>query len=335
MQPEILLDADALRDNAHAWRERAGAALRVVIKSQGYGWGFETLVDALDDVVTGYYVSDEDEFEDVRPLTQQPLITLVDVRPQAIARVLDCGGIPTVSTAAGIDAAEQWARGQSKRARVRLALRGAIGWSGISPGELGATAALLAGRDIDLELSSHITDPSRQAEQMLDFESALSALRAAGVSVVATDLANTQALASNVARYTHVRLGVGLFGARYGSNIDVTSAVALRAPVVEVLEARGQFVGYGTGRAPEEGYLAVVRCGYSDGFPRVRDATGGVLAVGMQFTTLHRSEVPSGTVDLIEGGTDLDALAASGGISVHELVVNLGAAYRLARRGGR
>jgi alanine racemase len=118
MRPQIRLDRETLRSNARAWQARAGTGLRIVIKSQGYGWGFTTLVDALDDIVTGYYVSDEDEFDKVRRITKRPLITLVDVRPEAIPRILESGGIPTVSSAAGFDAAEQRARARTKRARA-------------------------------------------------------------------------------------------------------------------------------------------------------------------------------------------------------------------------
>jgi alanine racemase len=141
-----------------------------------------------------------------------------------------------------------------------------------------------------------------------------------------TDLASSASAAHGVtAGQSHVRLGIGLFGARFGTGVPVESAIAVRAPVVEAFEAHGQRVGYGVARAPNEGYLATVRCGYGDGFPRVASGEVGILAIGMQFMTVHRDEPIRGTtLDLIDRDTDLDRLAASAGIAVHQLVAGLG-----------
>lgn len=64
---------------------------------------------------------------------------------------------------------------------------------------------VLAGREIDIELSSHVTDPARQDEQTKDFEAVLRTLRAAGVSVVAP----LDALAASARTSVH-ELVVGL-----------------------------------------------------------------------------------------------------------------------------
>jgi len=330
VKPEIWLDPNTLRRNARAWRERAGgAALRAVVKSDGYGWGFATIVRAIDDTVDGYYVSDADEFESVRDLTDRPIATLAAVPPLRIGSLLERGGIPTLATLAGVRTAAAWARAAGKRARVRLALRTAIGWAGIDPGEIAAFAAALGGAELDVEFSSHVTDRSLRREQTRIFDAALRRLRAARVSVVADDLASSAPLAQRrEGRRSQVRLGVALFGARFGSRVASASAIRLRAPLVEVHPARGQRTGYGTHRAPQGGFVAVVRCGFGDGFPRVRDERNGVLAVGMQFTTLRCREAPENDIEVLGESTDLDALAALAGISVHQLVVGLGLASR-------
>ncbi len=333
MRPAIHLDAATLRANAAAWRERSGGSLRAVVKSDAYGWGYAPLVGALDSAVDGYYVSDADEFASVRPLTTRPIATLSDVPLKRLPALLEANGIPTLSRVVEIEAAADWAAAHGKRARVRLALRSAIGWSGITLKELPKIASVLAARDVVVELSSHITDASLAGEQTRDFERALALLHEAGVGIVGTDLASSAPLATQATfgyeqGYTQVRLGVALFGARFGAGVPVASAIRVRAPVVEVHRATGQRTGYGLGRAPHDGYLALVRCGYGDGFPRFRDEATGVLAVGMQFTTLHLAQPPEGYVDMIDGSTDLDALAARAGTSVHELVVGLGLASR-------
>lgn len=329
MHPNIRIDVEIVRTNVRAWREHAGTSLRAVIKSNGYGWGFRTLVDAVDDLVDGYYVSDVDEFDIVRELTRKPIATLLDVPERDVRGVLERGGIPTISSGAGLDVADAWARDARSRARVRIAVRSAVGWSGVAIDDVPRFAELVARRRIDVELSSHISDSSLQAQQTGQFEIALATMRAADVRVVASDLASSSPLATGIARYSHGRLGVGMFGARFGSPIDVACAIAVDAPVVERLESSGQHVGYGIDRAPLWGELIVVRCGYGDGFPRVRGAYDGILAVGMQFATVHRSRNPREDVfGLIDASTDLDRLAASAGISVHELVTALGRSFR-------
>jgi len=325
LRPEIGLNTDVLRDNVRAWREHAHAALRVVIKSNGYGWGFETIVDVVDDLVDGYYVSDVDEFREVRALTQRSIATLTDVTAHDIAAILEAGGIPSVSSADAIDAADRWANTRGTRAHVRVPIRSAVGWSGIDVTDLSDVARDLALRALDVELSSHITEPSLEAEQTAAFDAAIATFQAAGVRVVGSDLASSLPLATHVASYSHVRLGIGLFGARFGSRIGVRSAIDVVAPIVETIPARGQRVGYGLARAPQDGYLTVLRCGYGDGFPRIRVPFGNVLATGMQFTTIHTSAPLAGnTHPLMNGETDLDTLADAAQTSVHELVVGLG-----------
>jgi alanine racemase len=300
--------------------------VRAVIKSNGYGWGFEPLVRALDAVVDGYYVSDADEFDRVRPLTERPLATLANVPAARVGALLGRGGIPTLSTPEALDAADAWTRAAGKRARIRVALRTAVGWSGIEPGDVAVVARALATRALDVELSSHITDASLAGEQTRAFHAARAAFESANVAVVATDLASSEPAAHGLAAgCSHVRVGVGLFGARFGTGARVESAIAVRAPVVETCVARGQRVGYGVARAPNDGYLATVRCGYGDGFPRVASGELRILAIGMQFTTVHRDEPSGGAMlPLIERDTNLDRLAASAGIAVHQLVAGLG-----------
>jgi hypothetical protein len=118
---------------------------------------------------------------------------------------------------------------------------------------------------------------------------------------------------------------VGLFGVRYAAAVPLRSAISVRAPVVERLAARGQRVGYGGARAPVEGQLAVVRCGYGDGFPRVAWPERGILSVGMQYTIVTRvAGWEESGVQLVDAETDLDRFAATAGIGAHELVVRLG-----------
>jgi alanine racemase len=82
------------------------------------------------------------------------------------------------------------------------------------------------------------------------------------------------------------------------------------------------WAGYGDVPAGENRSVAVLRCGYGDGFPKALADGADILSVGMQYT----ARVTHGGADarvLIGGADDVDELAARAGISPHELVVGL------------
>lgn len=331
MLPTIGLDIATVRENARAWRAYAGVPLRAVIKSEGYGWGFETMVGALEDLVDAFIVADVEEFDAVRPLTRRPVATLADVPPEMVRRLLDAGGIPNLASSEGIQAAIAWGRARGAVARVRIGLSPAIGWSGFALEDLLAHAPLLAAPELEIEFWTHLTHPTADAAQLAAFVEAEAALRGAGVQTAAIDVESTRSLASSKAAMgSFVRLGIGLFGARYGGGpSELHCALRVEAPVVQRLAARGQLVGYGGARAPERGTVVVVRCGYGDGFPRMTGTGIGILTVGMQYTTLCRgNSLDVNSVILLDADTDVDDLARAASATPHEIIVRLGNAVR-------
>jgi len=326
VHPTIVFDPVVLRANAKAWGDRAGVPLRAVVKADGYGWGFAPVVRALEPVVDGFVVGDLDEFVRVRALTTRSVTILADVPPGELERVLGAGGLANVSSAEALTAANIWARRSGRRARVRIGVRNALGWAGMAPEEVQALGPALAASVLDVELWTHITDPAAEAEQRATFESVRASLGDAGARVVGTDVESTQPLAGGPSGGRVARVGIGMFGVRYaGGPVGVRCALSVRAPIVQEVAARGQRVGYGSTRAPDDGVVAVVRCGYADGFPRGSWPDLGVLAVGMQYTIVTSAAGwPEGVVRLVGVDTNLDSFAAGAGIDPHELVVRLG-----------
>jgi alanine racemase len=331
VHPALSLDVEVLRENARAWAAFAGVPLRGVIKSDGYGWGFATLVDALDDLVESFVVADAEEFDAVRALTARPIVTLADTPPERLDRLLEGGAIPNIASIAGLQAAAAWGRSRGRRARIRAGLRPALGWAGFGFEELSQLGPLLARPELAVELWTHLTGASPQAEQRALFARAETVLRAAGAEIVATDVESSLPLRSGPVSASFVRVGIGLFGARSQAEpAGVRCALRLEAPVVARVASCGQAVGYGTVRAPDDGYLEVVRCGYGDGFTR---ATGvrGILSVGMQYTVLWRGSLSADkSVVLLDSTNDLSEVANAAGTTPHELVVRLGLARRAA-----
>ncbi len=330
MKPQIALDVPALRANAREWREHCGVPVRAVVKGDGYGWGFRTVVNALENAVDAFIVADIDEFFAVRALTSRSVLTLSDIPPRELARVLDAGGIPNVSTHEGLEAVRAWSRARARSARIRVGIRPSIGWSGIDPPDVAEFGAALAAVGCEVEVWTHVSDPTSEDEHRAVFEQSLATLRAAGANVVGHDIESSGSAAAGKSEGSNVRLGAALFGFRFGVGPPgVKSALRVQAAIVDHIPARGQRVGYGTRSAPKRGTLAIARCGYGDGFPRAVGTKDGFIFVGMQYATLLRPEgFTEGSVALIHAETDLDALARAAHVAPQEVIVRLGHAAR-------
>jgi alanine racemase len=319
VQPQITLDGDALRANAAAFAA-LGAPVAAVVKHDGYGWGARRLVRELDDVVESYVVTDADELAEVRVATAKPIRLLADAPPGGLARVLDLGGIPNVSSRTALaEAAGEAARRGGLT--VRIGILDAAGWSSIRPEDARAFATALAPAGLSVELWTHVTSVSRARSILEGFVAAQRTFAAAGVRVVSTDAASTGSARRGLA-CDRLRIGVGLFGARLGSSVDNRCALRVAGPLVRRFgPGEVGWAGYGDTKV-EDRAVAVLRCGYGDGFPKALADGADILSVGMQFTAraLHDGADPR---VLIGASDDIDELAARAGMTSHEFVVGL------------
>jgi alanine racemase len=316
---QITLDGDALRANAAAFAA-LGAPVAAVVKHDGYGWGARRLVRELDEVVESYVVTDADELADVRVATAKPVRLLADAPPGGLARVLELGGIPNVSNRTALAEAS----GEAARRgglTVRIGILDAAGWSSIRPEDARAFAAALAPAGLSVELWTHVTSTSRARAILEGFVAAQRTFADAGVRVTSTDVASTGSARRGLA-CDRLRIGLGLFGARLGSSVDNRCALRIAAPVVRRFEP-GEVSWAGYGDTPvEDRPVAVLRCGYGDGFPKALADGADILSVGMQFTArvLHDGADPR---VLVGASDDVDELAARAGMTSHEFVVGL------------
>ncbi len=320
MRPDIRLDGGALRANAAAFAA-LGAPVAAVVKHDGYGWGARRLARELDGVVESYFVGDEDELAALRPATAKPVRLLADAPPGRLARVLDLGGIPNAASREALaEAAGEAARRGGLT--VRVGILDAAGWSTIRPQDAPGFAAAVAAAGLAVELWTHVTSVARTAEILDGFAAAVRAFEAAGVRVVSTDAAATAAARRGLA-FDRLRIGVGLFGARLGAAVDSRCALRVVAPVVRRLgPGQAAWAGYGDAAVAPSRSVAVLRCGYGDGFPKALADGADILSVGMQYTTRVVHDGADARV-LIGSADDVDALAARAGVSAHELVVGL------------
>ena len=328
MQPELSLDTGIVAANGRAWRDFAGAPLYAVVKGNGYGWGVARLVKALEDVAEAYCVADAEELHDLRRYTAKRAIILGGVAPDELADALRAGGMPTIGTPTELQVAAHVFASMDAPLRVRVGLRPAAGFSGLSLEELRTFAPALAAAGAEVELWSHITDWEQRERQAETFHYACNIVREIGVNVVGTDLASTLPLAAGIGAGSPVRVGIGLFGATGRLQVPgVRCALKVIAPVVRIeRHSAGTRVGYGGTMLRMGESIAMARCGYADGLPKSIAGADDILSVGMQYVTVRESRLDASAsqVALLDHTSDLDAFAANSGRLAHEIVTGFG-----------
>ncbi|TFC91873.1 MULTISPECIES: alanine racemase [Cryobacterium] len=137
---------------------------------------------------------------------------------------------------------------------------------------------------------SHLSNasPEDDAEAIRRFDRGLAAARAAGLTPSLIHLASTAAaLRVPAARYSMVRVGIGIYGLspfadQSSHDLGLIPAMTLRGRIAAVRPvAAGAGVSYDyLWRAPADGYLALVPLGYADGVPRQASGTARVSLAG-------------------------------------------------------
>ncbi|MFC3678276.1 alanine racemase [Ferrovibrio xuzhouensis] len=155
-----------------------------------------------------------------------------------------------------------------------------------------------------------------------------------------------------------LRPGIALYGSNplgpaagpRGDAAKMAQVVHLQGKILQVRSVdSGMTVGYGAGYIVEKpSRIATIAIGYADGFTRSLSSRGFAVIrgrqghmrvpiagrVSMDLITLDVSAVPDGdcrpgdAVDLIGGGVDIDAQAATAGTIAYELLTQLGRRYR-------
>ncbi len=328
MRPDISLDTAVVRENAKAWRAFTGMPLRAVVKGEGYGWGFARLIRACEGVAEAFCVADADELRQVRRHTTAPVIILGGVEPDRLAEVLQDNGVPSIGTVTELTIARDVLAQSGRPCRIRVGIRPAAGWTGLSLREWATFAPALAHAHAEVELWTHITDWDSHVEQGQNFHEAMRIAESAGVRLAGTDIASTIPAAAGATQGSSVRIGVGLFGATGGTPVPgVACALNVIAPVVRIeRHSAGTRVGYGGTMLRMAESIATARCGYADGLPKTLAGRDDILSVGMQYVTVRvsRLDAAASQVVLLDRSSNLDAFAAQCERLPHEIVTAFG-----------
>lgn len=317
---------EAVRRNAQRWRAHAGVPVWAVVKADGYRWGAARLMRLLEADVDGFFVADADEARAVRGVTRRPIALLAAGRAAEIGDLLEDGVLPNVASLDALAAADAWARASGRKARIRVGILPAAGWSGLLDDAIEPFAQAAAQSAVEITLWTHLTAPELWEQQRVRFASALGRFRAAGARIAGTDVAGSAVCAAQGGgTESLVRIGIGLFGA-FGTDLGLECAVRIDATITDILRSDAvPSAGY---RGPERvntSWLAVVRCGYSDGLPSRLAGTNGIVSIGMQYAVLARKspERVGQTLRLLDTSSDLCMFLDNTGISPHEFIVGL------------
>jgi alanine racemase len=356
----IEVDLDAIASNVRTLQATAEPrhGVTAVLKAQAYGMGASAVARAaIEAGARGVAVA---RVSEARLLRQSgldcPILLLGGIDPAEAASIVQLDLTPTLSTWSSAEALAAAAQTAGKTLAVQLKVDTGMTRYGAPPDEAIAIVRAL-GKLHNLRLDGFYThfaaaddpDPFFAHQQLARYLAICQQLESEGFSLGLKHVANSAgSLRIPGAGMDTIRTGIALAGA-YATNWvprvgSLKTAVSLKARVVRLHEpAVGTSIGYGrTYKVYRPMRVALIACGYADGFPRACSNRGRVLIRGQRAAIVgtvtmdmamadvsHIAEVEPGDEVVILGsqGSDevtIDEFAESAGLIPHELLVRLG-----------
>ncbi len=305
------IDLDALAHNVRVLAAKAAPArLFAVVKANAYGHGAIACGRAaLEAGASALAVVCVDEGEELRRGgIDAPVLVLGFTPPSDADRVVALRLQPTVGAAALVEALSAAARRREAVVPIHLELESGLNRHGLGPDALVALAerarALpgLRVQGIFTHFAAAEEGDQRFTRRQFD------ALRAASARLPWVPERHCSASASvlldNEMALEAVRTGLSMYGYRpapwCGTDADLRPVMSLRARVARVLEiAPGETVGYGrTWAAARASRIALVMCGYADGYRRGFSNRAQVLVRGRRAPLVGRVAMDMCMVDV-------------------------------------
>jgi len=305
------IDLSALRHNVRLLADLAHPArLLAVIKANAYGHGVSIVAPALDvmEEVAMLGVASVDEGYALRELgVAKPILLLSAMLPEEARSAVRANLTPTIWTRELGLALQQAAELERTRADFHFKLDTGMGRLGaLADDSMSALAALRTFDRLDLRgvythLSCADEDPDElsacQIERFREF------LDSANLEA---ETLRHAANSATLIRYPHarfevVRPGIALYGANPwpAISLDLRPVMTWKARVTALKTVpRGTTVSYGaTWRAPKTTRLAIVSCGYADGFRRSLSQRAHVVINGAACPVVGRVTMDQIIVD--------------------------------------
>ena len=306
------IDLAAIRHNVSGFVELlAPSEVCVVVKADAYGHGDVPVAEAaLDAGAPWLAVALVEEGIRLREAgIEAPVLVLSEPEPRAAPDVAAWGLTPTVYSPAFVEALA--ATGASLAAHVKVDT--GMHRVGSAPEQIAnLISAVRASSNIKVAaLWTHFSvadeDPEFTRRQIALFDEVVS-----GFDVPATHMANTAAAALfPETRRSMCRIGLGSYGlhpcAETRDVIDLQPAMRIVSHVAHTRRLRvGTRPSYGRIRAlPADAWVATVRIGYADGFPRGLSRGAVVLIGGRRHSLAGSVTMDQIVVDVGEAGVGI------------------------------
>jgi alanine racemase len=305
------IDLDALSHNVRALAARAAPTrLMAVVKANAYGHGAVACGRAaLEAGATQLAVICVDEGEELRRAgITAPIVVLGHTPPSDAERVVAHGLQPAAGSAAFVEALSRAAAARGETVPIHLELETGLNRHGLPPDDLVALAEQargMAGLRVE-GLFTHFAAAEEGDQRFTRRQFELLRATAARVPWIPTRhcSASASTLLDPEMALDLVRPGLSMYGYRpapwCGTEDDLRPVLSLRARVARVLEiAPGETVGYGrTWAASRRSRIALVMCGYGDGYRRGFGNRAHVLLGGRRAPVVGRVAMDMCMVDV-------------------------------------
>lgn len=295
------IDLDALSYNVSSLKRQAGpAALAAVVKANAYGHGAVGVAGAaLEAGADRLAVICVDEGEQLRQggITA-PILVMGHTPVSEAARIVELGLTPTVNSLEMGRALAAEAQAAGLRLPLHLKVDTGLNRYGLPPREIVPLAeALRQLAPLEIEgIFTHFAsadegDKRFTLEQYTAFQQAVEKLP----WIPMRHVSNTATLLDRPEMSLDlVRPGVGIYGlypSRYVSrSLSLRPVLSLKSRIARLTAlAADESVSYGrTWRASRPSVIALVMCGYGDGYPRVLSNRGSVIVRGRKAPIVGR-----------------------------------------------
>jgi alanine racemase len=295
------IDLDALSHNVRALAARAAPVrLMAVVKANAYGHGAIACGRAaLEAGASQLAVVCVDEGEELRRAgIAAPIVVLGYTPPGNAERVVALGLQPTVGDDAFLDALSRAAAAKGATVPIHLELETGLNRHGLVPDALVALAERArAFPGVRVEgLFTHFAAAEEGDQRFTKRQFEILRTTAARVPWIPTRhcSASASTLLDPEMALDLVRPGLAMYGYKpapwVGTEDDLRPVMSLRSRVARVLEiAAGETVGYGrTWAAARRSRIALVMCGYGDGYRRGFGNRAHVLVRGRRAPVVGR-----------------------------------------------
>jgi alanine racemase len=305
------IDLDALAHNVRLLAARAAPSrLWAVVKANAYGHGAVACGRAaLDAGAHGLAVICADEAEELRRAgITAPILLLAYTPPSDAERVVSLGLRPTVASWDVVEALAAAARRTGEKVPIHLELESGLNRQGLAPDALVALAQR-ARETPGVEVEGLFTHFAAAEEGDQRFTRAqFEVLRQVSAKLPFLKERHCSASASVLLDHEMaldaVRVGLSMYGYRpapwCGQDAELRPVLSLRARVARAMDVeRGATVGYGrTWAAARPSRVALVMCGYADGYRRSFGNRAHLLVRGRRAPVVGRVAMDMCMVDV-------------------------------------